>query len=206
MARPTFQGSPENPVMSAEIQSTKAALRTKFRAALQGMSSTSRVEGSHRICETLLNQPVWQAAKSVVLYAPLPLEPDVLPLAEVAVEQGKVIAYPRYNAETLVYDLAQVVDREKDLQKGKFGVLEPGLSCATLPLNQLDLVLVPGVGFGLDGSRLGRGKGFFDRLLALTSGVTCGVGFDEQVTATLPVEAHDIRLSYLLTPTRWLTF
>jgi 5-formyltetrahydrofolate cyclo-ligase len=66
------------------------------------------------------------------------------------------------------------------------------------------LILVPGVAFDLRGYRLGRGKGFYDQLLAAVRGPTCGVGFDEQIVDAVPVEPHDVRLSCLLTPTRWI--
>ena len=68
---------------------------------------------------------------------------------------------------------------------------------------RLDLVLVPGVAFDLHGRRLGRGRGYYDRLLSQVGGRTCGVAFDEQVVSEVPVEAHDVLLNCILTPTRW---
>jgi 5-formyltetrahydrofolate cyclo-ligase len=69
-------------------------------------------------------------------------------------------------------------------------------------LNRLDLVLVPGVGFDLQGRRLGRGRGFYDRLLADVDGIKCGVAFEEQVVSEIPVGPRDVRLNFILTPTR----
>jgi 5-formyltetrahydrofolate cyclo-ligase len=63
--------------------------------------------------------------------------------------------------------------------------------------------MVPGIGFSLNGCRLGRGKGYFDRLLSGVSGWKCGVAFDWQVTVEIPAEEHDIRLNSIVTPTRW---
>jgi 5-formyltetrahydrofolate cyclo-ligase len=51
---------------------------------------------------------------------------------------------------------------------------------------------------------LGRGKGFYDQLLAIAQGTTCGVAFDEQFVTKVPVEPHDVSLDFLLTPTHWL--
>jgi 5-formyltetrahydrofolate cyclo-ligase len=64
--------------------------------------------------------------------------------------------------------------------------------------------LVPGVAFDLHGRRLGRGKGFYDRLLADVRGKTCGVAFDEQIVREVPVEPHDSDVNCILTPTRWI--
>ena len=79
---------------------------------------------------------------------------------------------------------------------------EPAAHCAEVPLNRLDLVLVPGVAFDARGGRLGRGKGFYDRLLAAVRGTKCGVAFDEQIVDAVPNGPLDIRLNCILTPTR----
>jgi 5-formyltetrahydrofolate cyclo-ligase len=73
-------------------------------------------------------------------------------------------------------------------------------------MDQLEMVLAPGVAFDRQGRRLGRGKGFYDRLLSNAEGKACGVAFNEQLVETIPVEAHDRRVQWLLTPTQWLEF
>jgi len=65
------------------------------------------------------------------------------------------------------------------------------------------LIVAPGIAFDLRGRRLGRGKGFYDRLLANAAGVKCGICFDEQLLAEIPVEPHDVALDFIATPTRW---
>jgi 5-formyltetrahydrofolate cyclo-ligase len=90
-----------------------------------------------------------------------------------------------------------------ELSSGRFGVREPDAGCHQLPVPELDLRVVPGVAFGQSGSRIGRGKGYFDRLLSRsTVAVSCGVGFDEQLLPVVPVESHDVQLAYILTPSR----
>ena len=79
---------------------------------------------------------------------------------------------------------------------------EPAANCTEIPLNQFDLVLVPGMAFDLQGNRLGRGQGFYDRLLAKTSGVKCGVAYDFQLLKNIPAETHDARVSFIFTPSR----
>ena len=92
----------------------------------------------------------------------------------------------------------------RDLKTGQFGIREPADACPLIPLNRLDFVLVPGVAFDLQGRRLGRGKGYYDRLLAEVRGKTCGVAFDEQIVEELPLEPHDVLVNCILTPTRWI--
>ena len=151
----------------------------------------------------LQNESVWQEAGAVLLYAPTGNELDVWPLIRDALARNKVVALPRFEKERNAYTTCQVTDPGRDLLVGRFGILEPAASSPVVPINRLDFVAVPGLAFTLDGRRLGRGKGFFDRLLAAVRGVKCGVGFDEQIVDIIPTEPHDIRLDCILTPTHW---
>jgi 5-formyltetrahydrofolate cyclo-ligase len=131
-------------------------------------------------------------------------EPDIRPLLDHALADGKLAALPRFVSTEHGYGACELRDAANDLVIGQFNIQEPAPTCREVPLNRLDLVLVPGVAFDLHGRRLGRGKGFYDQLLALVRGATCGVAFDEQVVPEIPVEPHDICLNCILTPTRWL--
>ena len=114
------------------------------------------------------------------------------------------MALPGFEAEENSYVAREIEDLATDLDRGQFGIREPNPDCREVLLNRLDLTLVPGVGFDFKGRRLGRGKGFYDRLLAQISGTTCGVGFDEQIVEAIPTEPHDVQLNCILTPTRWI--
>ena len=120
-----------------------------------------------------------------------------------ALAAGKIVTLPRPAPATDSYEAARVTDLARDLAPGRFGIPEPRAGCPVFPLNDLDFYLVPGIGFALDGGRLGRGRGYFDRILAAVRGFKCGVAFDCQVVPELPAEPHDVRLDCILTPTRW---
>ncbi len=189
--------------MTADPQPAKAALRATMAAELKKLSAQARAGASQQLCALLQQQAVWRNAKAVLLFAPLADEPDVWPLLENALAAGRTVALPRFQAEQGAYLACQISRTDSDLQAGRFGVREPRESCPIIPLNRLDLVLVPGVAFDLNGHRLGRGKGYYDRLLATHDGPTCGVGFDQQIVGQVPSGPQDVRLSALLTPTRW---
>jgi len=156
------------------------------------------------MCSLLQQQTSWKSAGPVLFFAPLPAEPDIWPLFEEALRSGKTVALPRFSSQTQSYAAGVVQNPQTDLQSGQFGIREPGLSCPEIPLNRLDLVLVPGVAFDARGGRLGRGKGFYDRLLAAVNGTKCGVAFDEQIVDAIPVGPMDVRVNCILTPTRWI--
>ena len=182
----------------------KSELRGEVLARVKSLSGEARTIASQEALRLFRGQSVWERAKSILLFAPLPHELDIWPLLGEALRAGKDVALPRFNEASRAYMACAVGDLEKDVCAGMFGIREPSGSCAEVSLNRLDLILVPGIAFDLKGRRLGRGKGYYDRLLAATRGVTCGVAFDEQIVATIPVEPHDIDVDCILTPTRWL--
>lgn len=190
--------------MVSTIEQQKSALRAMIRAEVQRLSPTDRARSSEQLGVRLRQREAWKRAHAISFFAPMPDEPDIWPLIAQALASGRVVALPRYSKATQSYVVRQVLDLQTDIGIGYFGVREPLEACEEVPLNRLDLVLVPGVGFDSRGQRLGRGKGFYDRLLAGVSGAKCGIAFDEQIVAEVPAGPHDVRVNCILTPTRWI--
>lgn len=188
--------------MTSNARDDKSKLRSTIRAALKRISPAVRAVESAALCKRL-NVRI-RSARSILFFAPLPNEPDIWPLVSEALATGKLVALPRFLSKTQAYVACRVLNPQTDIEIGKFGIREPSARCAEVPLNQLDFILVPGVAFDLNGRRLGRGKGFYDRLLAQVRGVTCGVAFDEQILGEVPAGPHDVGLNCILTPTRWV--
>jgi 5-formyltetrahydrofolate cyclo-ligase len=182
---------------------SKAALREQMRAEAVRHSEDARIEGSRAICERIEEQDVWRRARKVLLFMPMEGEPDVAPLVQSALTSGKTVALPRFDAESQQYGAAIIANPSQQVAPGKFGVREPLAECPSVPLKELDFALVPGIGFSLNGCRLGRGRGFFDRILCQVRGWKCGVAFDWQLTVCIPSEEHDIHVDSIVTPTRW---
>jgi 5-formyltetrahydrofolate cyclo-ligase len=168
------------------------------------MAPAEREAGSARARALVAAQPEWLAAGSVLFYAPLAGELDVWPLLEAALAAGKRAGLPRFVPERGGYEAREVRDPAVDLKPGHFGIREPADHCRAWALNGLDFILVPGVAFDLQGRRLGRGKGYYDRLLAGLRGARCGVAFDRQIVGEVPVTSHDIVMNWIVTPTRWI--
>ncbi|HEU5123929.1 MAG TPA: 5-formyltetrahydrofolate cyclo-ligase [Verrucomicrobiae bacterium] len=183
---------------------TKAVIRKEVRELVRTLPPEQRASASRQACALLEQQAVWQNAKSIFFYAPLAEELDLWPLVQDSLSAGKIVCLPRFDSATNRYIACQVQSIAADIAIGKFGVREPGESCVMVPLNRLDLILVPGVAFNLRGHRLGRGKGFYDQLLVDAGGIKCGVAFDEQIITEIPVEPHDVLVNCILTPTRWI--
>lgn len=183
---------------------SKSELRIEMRAKLHAITTEQRAHASTLACARLREQKIWAQAKSVMFYATLCDELDFSPLVEEALADGKTVALPKFVEATKSYAPFKISHAQRDCAAGKFGIVEPTATCAQFPANRLDLILVPGVAFDLTGHRLGRGQGYYDRLLANVAGIKCGVAFDEQLVQRIPAEAHDIRMNCVLTPTRFI--
>jgi 5-formyltetrahydrofolate cyclo-ligase len=186
--------------MIPSASNLKSDLRAHLRARLEKISDAVRAVESIELCERLKTQ--MPSARTILFFAPLPDELDVWPVLELSLALGVNCALPFFDAEKKTYGAKIIQSLATDIVTGKFGVREPAASCAEIPLNQFDLILVPGMAFDLSGSRLGRGQGFYDRLLAEASGIKCGVGYDFQLLEKIPSEPHDARVDFILTPNR----
>jgi 5-formyltetrahydrofolate cyclo-ligase len=141
---------------------------------LRQLTAEDRQSLSEEICERVLEMTEWNEAQSVVLFSPLPSEPIITPL--------KLDCDARKVACSIIPQSAR---SEADLR---------------LP-ETIDLVLVPGLAFSQDKHRLGRGGGFFDRLLAgrAEKAFKLAICFSFQILPTVPVEGHDIVMDKIVT-------
>jgi len=141
--------------------------------------------------------PEFAQARTVALYSPIHNEVATDRLLAWCLADGKRTLYPRVVGDQLEFVEAGSLG---ELARGCFGVLEPCGGQVVAPA-EIDLLLVPGVGFDRSGHRLGYGKGFYDRALQAEHPGTLrvGIGFDFQLVDQLPAEAHDVRLQLLVT-------
>ncbi len=187
--------------MNAGLIERKKALRRLMREREPEVSAAELAAASARLCERLRPAQVWKESRRILSFLPMPGEPDVRPLLEQALADGKTLALPRFNAQRGDYDICLTRDLAA-LETGHWGIPEPGANRPLLKPEWLDFVLVPGLAYDMMGRRLGRGKGYFDRLLAGVQGLKCGVAFDWQVVEEVPAGPHDVGMDWLLTPSR----
>lgn len=169
---------------------TKRELRQQIRAQKKKWAA-QLPELSEQICRKVLALASWQEAGTLLLYYPLPDEVDVRPLIKVAFESGKRVLLPVVSGEELELHL---YEGEETLKEGAFGIMEPtGPSFAPENYDEIELALIPGMAFDKSGHRLGRGKGYYDRLLPkLTKAKLTGICFPFQLLEEVPAEPHDI--------------
>lgn len=181
---------------------SKAALRQRVRSALKNLDPEKRRSDSEKVRVRLKEAPFFRAAATILFFAPLPDELDLWPVLEETLAEGKIVALPCFDAGNQFYTPRRVTNLHVELVSGRFGIREPAAHCLEIPMHDLDLVLVPGAAFDLRGRRLGRGRGFYDRLLADFAGKKTGIAFDEQLVEAIPTEKQDVHMNFILTPTR----
>lgn len=175
----------------------KRSIRSRLLQLRRQLSPPEWRTRSLRVQQQLMTLPEFAQARTVALYSAIHNEVATDLLLTRCHAAGQRTVFPRVVGEHLEF---VEVCAAGELACGSFGVLEP-CGQQLVPANQIDLLLVPGVGFDLRGHRLGYGKGYYDRALHGHSTATLRVGlaFDFQVVAELPAEAHDVQLQLLVT-------
>ncbi|MBW2243208.1 MAG: 5-formyltetrahydrofolate cyclo-ligase [Deltaproteobacteria bacterium] len=167
-----------------------------MRARLAAISAPAAERAAIRAATSLASFPAFEACERVVLYASLADELPSRPLFDRARAAGKLLLWPRIDAEGLVFAHC---DTWEALVPGLFGVLAPTADAPSTSLGAGDLLLVPGRAFDATGARLGRGGGHFDRALARRGGaVALGLAFACQLVQRVPTESHDQRVDAVL--------
>lgn len=159
------------------------------------MSPAAVGAASESIRQSIPSLPRWQDARVVAAYAALLGEPDLRPLDWIG---EKTVLLPRVDGEDLVF---HAVTDATLLKSGAFGVHEPDPGqCPIANPATADIVFVPGLAFTADGHRLGRGRGYYDRLLATLPETVLRVGvcFHCQLVDSIPQEPHDETVDLVL--------
>jgi 5-formyltetrahydrofolate cyclo-ligase len=167
---------------------TKTELRRLVRAQLARMTPAAAAAASESIRTSIPSLPRWQAARVVAAYDALPGEPELQPFDWLPDRQ---LLLPRVAGEALVF---HAVNDPAQLKSGAFGVLEPDpAQCPEADPASAGIIFVPGLAFTEDGQRLGRGRGYYDRLLATLPPAVLRVGicFPCQLVDSIPQETHD---------------
>jgi 5-formyltetrahydrofolate cyclo-ligase len=189
--------------MPAVSDTSKPEIRKKLLALREQLPAEVRAAYSAAISARITELQAYRKADAVLGYMNFGAEfaseiwiPQVL-------ADGKRLALPRVNRHTNLLDLYWVDDIENQLAPGLWGIREPVVErCQRLATpNEVEFVLLPGVGFGRDGARLGYGGGFYDKLLAHMTQrpALAAAGFALQIVEHIPQEATDVKVEWIVT-------
>jgi 5-formyltetrahydrofolate cyclo-ligase len=176
---------------------TKVQLRTKMLLSLRAQKEEDRNRKSSVIKRRLFNTAIFKKAKNVMFYISFDGEVDTQNMIKEAQKLGKTVTVPVCRKNRNIS--ACLLRKGAKLKKGLYGTREP-VAKDYLPIDNLDLVLVPGAAFDKKGARLGRGKGFYDRFLAKlpAKATSIGLAFRQQVLPAIPSTVNDTRVHRLI--------
>lgn len=175
----------------------KTSLRQTLLEKRKAIPLLLRRVKSRRILRKLSQMAVFRKAEHVAFYYGIAPEVETKPFLKAL--QDKKIYLPRIGLKRSV-TFCRVRSFSKDLRKGVYGIPEPRAFCKRRPACQMDIIIVPGVAFDKKGGRLGRGGGYYDRLLWKARKVfKIGLCFREQTVKKVPVKAHDVRVDKVIT-------
>lgn len=171
----------------------KNEIRRKIKALRQMLSEMEKRSAAEEVFERLENTAAFIMADKILMYHSLPDE--LFTHAFLGKWAGKKRFYlPRVNGvnlEILPYD-------ETRLELGSFHIEEP-TGNETVNPEDIELMVIPAVAYDRRGNRLGRGKGFYDRLLKNSKATKVGVGYEFQLVDEVPTEPHDVAVDIIIT-------
>ena len=181
----------------------KIALRNRMRAKLAALTEADVRARSAAVWERLSVLPEFARAARLLIYVSKGTEVDTHGLIQQLLAMGRQVCVPRFDAAAQQYVACVLRDFHADLAAGRFGILEPKPEAIQPPArDSIDAALVPGLAFDETGNRLGRGMGYFDRLLQEVPGVKIALAYDFQILNEIPADAHDARVDFIVTQTR----
>jgi len=185
---------------------TKKEMRRRIRALRESMSEEEQVLRSKQVITRLMTMTgagMVSGRLVFALYYPTRNEVDVRPLVKDLWRREKVVLFPRICPETNLMEFRQVHSFD-DFTAGPFKLMEPDESFPIWAPEQIEVVIVPGVAFDLQGYRIGFGGGYYDRFLPdlKQDAVKIAPVFEFQIVEDLPHEVHDQKVDWLVSEAR----
>ena len=173
--------------------------------ARRGRDATEVGRAGRGLAEQVASLVERVGTSTVAAYLAVAAEPETGPLIDRLFAQGSTVLLPLARDDN---ELEWAAFAPGETQGGRLGLMEPtGPSLGVTAIRSAEVICCPGLGGSLDGHRLGRGGGFYDRALAraLPESLRCLLLYDDEVLADIPTEPHDQLVDVLVTPTRTIT-
>lgn len=182
----------------------KAMLRKALLARRLALSADEKSVADEAIQDTLLALPEYEAAASIALYCAVNNEVSTDKAIDHTLLAGKRLFLPAVEGNAMLF--RRVTSRD-DLVNGRFGIRQPSAGCAAADPEEIQLLVIPGVGFDLSGQRVGYGKGYYDRALHRLegNGNLIALCYEFQLVDSLAGEQHDVNMDRIITERRMIT-
>lgn len=170
-----------------------------------GVFSPEEMTQKHKkIEDRLFELANFVEAKTALLYIRRGSELDTISILKRCFDRKKIVVIPLFNPERRTLKLLKIENIDSDLVKGPEGVLVPNASkCKSVPIDHIDIAVIPGSAFDEKGGRIGSGQGYTKLMpkLPLTTR-KISIAYEEQVTGPIPVESRNRNVDIIITDQR----
>ncbi|BBO71910.1 5-formyltetrahydrofolate cyclo-ligase [Desulfosarcina alkanivorans] len=188
-----------------EVREKKQEIRNDISTFFNSLSDETLQENTRIIENRLFEFANFLESKIVMLYVNAENEVATDAIVKRAFEFGKIVVLPAFDKTKASMRPMKVDHPEKDLIVGPRGILEPNpAKCKQVPLDCIDIAIVPGVAMDEKGGRIGSGDGYYDRIIPELPMTTRKVGlvFEGQLVPQVPMESHDKHVDIIITEKR----
>ena len=187
------------------VKERKRGIREKISITLSELSESELADKTKAVKNRLFEFANFFESKIVLLYINNVNEVNTEQIIEKSLKLDKIVIFPAIDAKNHEIKLMKIDSVEADLKIGSRGILEPDAKkCKVVPVECIDIAIIPGIAFDEKGSRIGFGDGYYDRLipkLPITARKV-GIAFEDQIIKQIPTESHDRHVDIIVTEKR----
>ena len=188
-----------------EVQESKDDIRNRVVTAFQTLSAEALAEKTSKIGNRLFEFANFLESNISLLYMPQRFAVDTTRIIQRCFDYRKIVALPAFNTEKHKMQLFKVDEFEADMTLGPRDILEPQPErCKVIPIERIDIAIIPGVALDEKGGRIGSGEGYYDRFIGKLPVTTrkVALSLECQIVQQVPMESHDKFMDIIITEDR----
>jgi 5-formyltetrahydrofolate cyclo-ligase len=188
-----------------EVQESKDDIRNRVVTAIQALSVEELAEKTSKIGNRLFEFANFLESNISLLYMPQKFAVDTTRIIQRCFDYRKIVVLPAFNTEKHLMQLFKVDEFEADMTLGPRDILEPESErCKAIPIERIDIAIIPGVALDEKGGRIGSGEGYYDRFIGKLPITTrkVALSLECQIVQQVPMESHDKFMDILITEDR----
>lgn len=178
---------------------SKNLIRSRIKKLRQNLNNDDKILKSNIIFDKLYNLEVFKNSDIIMCYKSFQNEVETIQIINYCLNRNKTIVLPSLNNSRIVpIKLKDIMN----MTIGGYGIHEPLFNVDDIvEPKQIQLIIVPGIAFDIEGNRIGFGKGYYDTFLQSLNGDTCKIGlaYDFQLVENVPFEMHDVKMDIIIT-------
>lgn len=179
----------------------KKLVRKELIELRKKLSKSDVLAKSRIIKNKLFELPEFKKASTILFYVSYGNEVFTHSMIKESMKIGKTVIVPKSDTENRRLILSKLANWN-DLEKGSYDILEPK-KINEISIDDIDLVIVPGVGFDKEGNRIGHGKGYYDNLIGSSKNILpIGLAFEFQIVEEIPTSSYDFPVNKIITEKR----